>query len=785
MVASHSSFRGMLAGLVVASCASVASAQLAVQRITTAATGFAGPVFGVSAPGDPSRLYVVEQGGQIRSIDTTSPTASPRAFLSLTNTNFPNANLTTGGEQGLLGLAFHPGYQSNGLFYAFYTANSGNDLRVDQFRSVDGVVQSGLRRTVLSIPHPSNTNHNGGWIGFGPTGGTALYVATGDGGGSNDPANNSQNTGNLLGKMLRIDVGTNGLPFDGTTGGYAIPAGNMTINPNGTLTNPAPPTTTVRPEIYAYGLRNPWRNSFDRLTGDLYIADVGQGAREEINVIPAGRENTATLDRSPGSLNGINFGWRVREGTIATPTVGSSQLRYDNVEPVFDYVRSGTSGQLPFYGRSVTGGYVYRGPGFHDGGVDLDGTYLFADYVSNQIGSFRRDPTTGAITEIRNRTTEIRASLPSGTSLSSVASFAEDGAGNLYVLGATTGDVFRIVPARPDGPLIDVASGVSLTQAAAGYPVIRGGFAVVKTGLGEVVFDAANAFTGPTTVAAGTLSVANPLALAGSVVSVPSGGTLAIGAGVAMRSPAVRLEGGRLAASSLGIGEADGIASLSIGSGTLAGAPTVSITEGGRLSLATDRRVQIGVASLSLAEAAGGGRIDLGAGQLVVAPGGITTAALRADILAGRNGGDWSGATGISSSLAVGTGGARAVGYAVAPDGAVRVSFAAPGDVDLDGSADVFDLVGINAAATYGTGGASDWSRGDFNYDGVTNVFDLVMAGGAGVYGGGGYLPAAASGTAAAVVPEPRRFLPLVAVAAAILRAAGRRQPRGSRAKTA
>jgi autotransporter-associated beta strand protein len=779
-------FRGQL-GLLIASVASVAMGQLAVERITSGPTGFAGPVFGVSAPGDPSRLYVVEQGGQVRLIDTTSPTAAPQPFLSLTNANFPNSNLTTGGEQGLLGLAFHPEYQSNGLFYTFSTANSGNDLRVDQFRSVNGVVQTGLRRTVLSIPHPSNTNHNGGWIGFSPTGGTSLYVATGDGGGGNDPANNSQNTGNLLGKMVRIDVGASGLPFDGTTGGYGIPAGNMTVNPNGNLTNPAPPTTTVRPEIYAYGLRNPWRNSFDRLTGDLYIADVGQGAREEINVIPAGRENTGTLDREAGSLNGINFGWRLREGSITTPTVGSAELRYDNVQPVFDYVRSGTSGQLPFYGRSVTGGFVYRGPDFHDGGVDLEGTYLFADYVSNQIGSFRYDPGTGSITDVRNRTTEIRSSLPAGVSLSGIASFAEDGAGKLYILSATSGDIFRVVAAQPDGPLITVAAGATRTQAAAGYPVIEGGFSVVKAGAGDVVFDAANSFTGPTTVSAGTLSVAHFRAVAGSAVSVESGATLSISTGITMRSPAVLLAGGRLVATSLAIDSVNGIAALTVAGGTLVGGPAVSVADGGLLSLASDARVAIGLGLLAVDESPGGGRVDLGAGQVTVAVAGPMAADVRADILAGRNGGDWNGGTGITSSLAAGSAGTRAVGYIVASDGAIRVSYAAPGDVDLNGSADVFDLVGINGAGTYGTGSQSDWSRGDFNYDGVTSVFDLVMAGGAGVYGGGRYFPAVASSSAAvAAVPEPFGCVVIAAAGlAAILTTGRRRQSRPAGAKIA
>jgi len=506
-----------------------AAAQLVARRITTGPTGFTAPIFGVSAPGEPTTLYVVQQGGQIRAIDTTSPAATPRPFLSLGNAEFPNSNLTSGGEQGLLGLAFHPGYAANGLFYAFYTANSGGELRVDQFRASGGVVLTGTanRRTVISIPHPTNTNHNGGWIGFAPGAGTVLSVATGDGGGGNDPANNAQNTNSLLGKMLRIDVGPNGLDFAAPAATYAIPTGNMTVNPNGNLASPAPPSLVVRPEIYAYGLRNPWRNSYDRVTGDLYIADVGQGAREEINVIPAGRLNSATLNQAPGSTNGINFGWRLREGTIATPTVGSSQLRHDDVVPVFDYVRTGTSGQLPFYGRSVTGGYVYRGPALHDFGVDLGGTYLFADYVSNQIGSFRYDVGARSLTDLRNRTTEIMGSLPAGVSLSAVAAFAEDGLGNVYLINAATGDVFRIGAAQPDGPRIDVAVGQSRTQTEVGYPVMSGGFALRKTGAGRLVLTAANAFTGATSVEAGTLALSSAAALgASAAVEVTAAATL-------------------------------------------------------------------------------------------------------------------------------------------------------------------------------------------------------------------------------------------------------------------
>jgi len=569
-----------------------APAQLVAQRITSGPTGFTVPIFGVSAPGDPTTLYVVQQGGQIRAIDTTSAAATPRSFFSLTNTNFPNSNLTTGGEQGLLGLAFHPAYATNGLFYAFYTANSGNDLRVDQFRSSGGVVQTGTaaRRTVISIPHPTNSNHNGGWIGFAPGGGTVLSIATGDGGSGNDPGNNAQNTNNLLGKLLRIDVGANGLDFTSPSAAYVIPAGNMTVNPNGNLSSPAPPSLAVRPEIYAYGLRNPWRNSYDRVTGDLYIGDVGQGAREEINVIPAGRLNSATLDQASGSANGINFGWRVREGSIATPSVGSSQLRNDDVGPILDYVRSGVSGQLPFFGRSVTGGYVYRGPALHDAGTDLDGTYLFADYVSNQIGSFRYDAGTRSLTDLRNRTAELTAGLPAGASLSALASFAEDGLGNVYLLNASSGDVFRIAAAQPSGPRIDVAAGQTRTQAEAGFPLLGGGFTVRKTGPGRLLLTANNPHSGATAVESGTLALAAGSVLAASsFVELAAGATLDVAAAAGGYSvPAGQVIGG------------DGVVA---GSVRLGGGATLS--PGSRGAVATGLATDGGLGPVAVPEPAG------------------------------------------------------------------------------------------------------------------------------------------------------------------------------------
>ena len=178
-----------------------------------------------------------------------------------------------------------------------------------------------------------------------------------------------------------------------------------------------------------------------------------------------------------------------------------------------------------------------------------------------------------------------------------------------------------------------------------------------------------------------------------------------------------------------------------------------------RVALAQAARVTVAVGSLDVTETAGGGRVDLGAGQVSVAAGGITAAALRADLLAGRAGGGWNGATGIMSSTAAASGGTRAVGYVVAGDGSATVSFAAPGDTNLNGQVDVFDLVSINSSGKYGAGTASVWSQGDFNYDGVTNVFDLVSINSAGAYGRGNYFPAApttAGGVAA--VPEPGRI---------------------------
>lgn len=345
--------RFVLAVALALSSGSATEAQIALLKTTTAPSGLVNLVSATFAPGSPTTLFFVEQNGRIQALAMLSSNKTAQPFMVLDNANFPGSNLSVVNETGLLGLAFHPNYQINGLFYTYYTAESGTEFRVDQFQAVGGVVQAGQRKNVVtaSTPTISNLKHAGGWIGFAPNDGTSLYVAVGDGpyvltADGGDPENNAQDTSKLLGKMLRIDVGTAGLDFQDPSSTYSIPLGNMTVNPNGNLTNPAPPSLTVRPEIFAYGLRNPWRASFDSQTGDLYIGDVGQRAREEINFIPASRENTATLDQTPGSLNGINLGWKLREGDIATPGVGSEELRNDNVDPIFDYVRTGTAGRF-------------------------------------------------------------------------------------------------------------------------------------------------------------------------------------------------------------------------------------------------------------------------------------------------------------------------------------------------------------------------------------------------------------------------------------------------------
>jgi fibronectin-binding autotransporter adhesin len=384
-----------------------------------------------------------------------------------------------------------------------------------------------------------------------------------------------------------------------------------------------------------------------------------------------------------------------------------------------------------------------------------------ANFDAAQSYTWTLASTTGGITGFAADKFVVRTAATNGTSgftnAIGTGSFAVAQSGNdlqlVYSPGAPTSDI-----------IIDVPSG-SETQAQAGYPTIATADSVTKIGAGTVVFDAANAYTGPTTISAGTLEVANANALAATAVTVDSGATLAVAPGTTMKSPSVIVDGGTLSGSALAVNNSTGIAALAINAGTIAGAPVVTITSGGQMSLVQDARVSVAIGGLSVDQAGGGGRLDLGAGQVSIAAGGIPAADLRADIIAGRNGGAWNGTAGITSSTAAAGAGTRAVGYVVAGDGSARVSYAAAGDVDLSGQVNVFDLVSINSAGKYGTGGSAVWSQGDFNYDGVTNVFDLVGINTAAVYGQGNYLPAApsASGTGSvAAVPEPASLLLVV-----------------------
>jgi autotransporter-associated beta strand protein len=341
-------------------------------------------------------------------------------------------------------------------------------------------------------------------------------------------------------------------------------------------------------------------------------------------------------------------------------------------------------------------------------------------------------------------------------------------------------DYVRAYQSAPADIVIDVPSGANRSQAQAGFARVLAAASLTKTGAGELVLDADNPYAGPTVVTAGVLRIATARGLVGSAVRADRGSTLALPP--AFVSPAVTLAGGVLAADELTIA-GDRIARVSVEDGAFDTAPRVTVGAGGVLSLAGTSRVSLGVASLEVAEGWGGGLVDLGAGGIRIAAGGITAAELRDDLHAGRAGGGWNGTSGITSSTArAAAGGSRTVGYVLAADGGVEVSFAAPGDTNLDGSVDVFDLVGINGSGTYGTGRPAVWQQGDFSYDGVTDIFDLVAVGGADVYGRGGYGAFSRGLSASPAVPEPGLALGLPALGGLLWALLRRRNLRRQRA---
>ncbi|MBW2429115.1 MAG: PQQ-dependent sugar dehydrogenase [Deltaproteobacteria bacterium] len=358
---------------------------------------FSRPVLIIEIPDESGRLAVVQKNGLI-GVFTNSPNPAAddvSTFLDI------SGRVLNAGEQGLLGLAFDPDYKDNGQFYVYYSWNGTNPgtSRISRFTNdspAQNSVNSNSEEILLQIPQPY-TNHNGGMIAFGPD--DMLYIALGDGGSGGDPLNSGQDTTTLLGSILRIDV--RAAPDSGLN--YHIPTDNPFFNggPDGTATSK---------EIYAYGLRNPWRFSFDALNGYLFAGDVGQGAREEIDVITSGG----------------NYGWNIMEGTFCynSPQCDTSGLIF----PVVDYGRS--------EGNSVTGGYVYLG----DQVPSLYGMYIYGDFGSGRIWGFRYDGTNldGPYTLV-------------GSSGLNISGFGQDATGEVYVLDFSSGNVYVLRPLNSDG----------------------------------------------------------------------------------------------------------------------------------------------------------------------------------------------------------------------------------------------------------------------------------------------------------------------------------------------
>ncbi len=346
------------------------------------------PLLMLQAPGDGNRWYVVEQGGRVKTFRSGDGNASLFADLS-------NRVAYSGGadERGLLGMAFHPDYpQKRTVYLSWVTTDGGQRSVIAAFdvNNAGTAIDPASERILLEVEQPA-ANHNGGHIAFGPDG--YLYIGLGDGGGSNDTFRNAQNTRTLLGSMLRIDV-------DATAGnlGYGIPSDN-----------PFAGDPAVRDEIFAYGLRNPWRWSFDRVTGALLAGDVGQGAREEIDRIEAGEQ----------------YGWPCFEGTRVNDSVdyGDYCAGVTNTPPIHEYPRS--------EGIAVVGGYVYRGQDPRL--ASLNGRYFFADYGSGRLWSLDPYASDPAAT--------LRLMAESGRVISSLA---EDLSGRLYLIDWAGGEILRI-----------------------------------------------------------------------------------------------------------------------------------------------------------------------------------------------------------------------------------------------------------------------------------------------------------------------------------------------------
>jgi len=382
------------------------------------ALGVARPVLALAPPGDYERLFIVSQPGLIRVYDMVNATLLSTPFLNIDS--LVGGGSSGGDERGLLGMAFHPDYANNGFFYVSYTNNGGTSTiaRYSVSSTNPNVANPSSGTTILTQGQPFG-NHNGGMIAFSPIDGF-LYIGFGDGGSGNDPQGNGQNPNTRLGKMLRIDV-DGGTPF-------AIPPSNPFVGPGAPLD-----------EIWATGLRNPWRFSFDRDTGDLYIADVGQFNVEEIDFQPA------------SSTGGENYGWRCMEGNSCTGLSGCTCNAVTLTDPIQQYTHS--------QGCSITGGYVYRGCSM----PDMHGIYFYSDFCSATMWTFRYNGS--SVTEFTNRTSELNP--PGAAAISGVSGFGEDAYGEIYVCDLNGAEVFKIVPADIatrdcDGNFIDDACEIAV-----------------------------------------------------------------------------------------------------------------------------------------------------------------------------------------------------------------------------------------------------------------------------------------------------------------------------------
>lgn len=363
-------------------------------ELAPAVTGFTNPLdlqAPVEAAGVPAgRLFVVEQGGLIRIIQNGTVLNPP--FLDVT----ARSGFVSGGEEGLLGLAFHPQYATNGKFYVNYTSNTGglHTVIAEFTASTANFADPSNERILLTIPQPFS-NHNGGGLAFGNDG--FLYIALGDGGSGGDPQCNGQNINTLLGKILRIDVNSTQPPLQ-----YAIPPSNPFVNQPGS------------DEIWIYGLRNPFRFSFDRLTGNIWIGDVGQSAREEVDLLTPQQQQVA---------GGVNLGWNLREGKQAFPSSTCTQVPGSTLtDPIFDYDRSQGD-------ATVIGGYVYRGTGISQ----LVGQYVFGDFISGRVWTLTQNPQSQWVRTFQFNT--------AGGDLSA---FGQAQNGDLYVVRYSSGAVARI-----------------------------------------------------------------------------------------------------------------------------------------------------------------------------------------------------------------------------------------------------------------------------------------------------------------------------------------------------